>query len=302
MGEPERRTPRVTPRGFGARFAWRLAGSLRIVHPFPSALDGVAVASIALVAGAEPGTAARLALAMLCFQFAIGVTNDLADMPSDRLTHPGKPLVSGALAPGEALGVLILALSVAVVVAASVGLGALAIGLVGLADGLLYDLRLKNTPFAWLAFAAGVGLLPVYAWFGATNGLPPALVGVAGMAILAGAALAFANALADLERDAAAGTRTVATMLGRDRTVAVDVGLVALLQGVVVATSVLSGPEPAQIAAEVAGACIGWAGLRVTAARREGLRRLGWELQAVAIAIMGIGWLAALSSAGSLGR
>ncbi|HEY5486897.1 MAG TPA: UbiA family prenyltransferase, partial [Candidatus Limnocylindrales bacterium] len=253
----------MTRRTFGARFAPRLDGFVRIVHPFPSVLDAVAAASIALVAGAEPRIAARLALAMLCFQFAVGVTNDLADLPSDRLAHPSKPLVTGALASREALGIFILALSVAVVVAASVGIGPLAIGLVGFADGLLYDLRLKGTPFAWLAFAAGVGLLPAYAWFGATNGLPPTLLGVAGMAVLAGAALAFANALADLEKDAAAGTRTVATMLGRDRTLALDVCLVAVLQGVVLATTFLSGPEAAPIAVEVAGACIGWAGLRL---------------------------------------
>jgi 4-hydroxybenzoate polyprenyltransferase len=280
----------------------RLKGFLRVVHPFPSALDAVAAGSIALVAGGEPSVAVRLALAMLGFQFAIGVTNDLADAPLDRLTHPRKPLASGALSSREAFAVLSAALSVGIVTAGSVGLGPLVIGLVGFADGLLYNLRLKGTPFAWLAFAAGVGLLPVYAWLGATGRLPQALLGVAAMAVVAGAALALANALADLEKDAEAGNPTVATMLGRDRTLASDVGLVAILQVVVVATSVLSGPDLPAIATEIAGAVISWIGLRLSAGRGEALRRLGWEAQAVAIAVMGLGWLAALASAGLLGR
>ncbi len=290
--------PHLVPRGR----VQRLNGFLRVVHPFPSALDAATAAAIALVAGAEPAVAARLAVAMLGFQFAIGVTNDLADAPSDRLTHPRKPLATGVLSSRDAEGVLIVALSVGIIGAASVGIGPLTIGLVGFADGLLYDLRLKGTPFAWLAFAVGVGLLPVYAWWGATGGLPLALLGVAAMAVFAGAALALANALADLEKDAEAGTATVATMLGRVRTLASDICLLVSLQVVVLATSLLSGPDVAAIATELAGAGLAWAGLLLSADRREGLRRLGWEAQAVAIAVMGVGWLAALGSAGLLGQ
>lgn len=280
----------------------RLNGFLRIVHPFPSALDAVAATAIALVAGAEPALAARLAVAMLGFQFAIGVTNDLADAPSDRVSHPRKPLATGVLSSRDAAGVLVVVLSVGIAGAASVGIGPLMIGLVGFADGLLYDLRLKGTPFAWLAFAVGVGLLPVYAWLGATGDLPPALLGVATMAVFAGAALALANALADLETDARAGTATVATILGRDRALASDIGLIGCLQGVVLATSFLSGADIAAIATELAGAGLAWAGLRLSADRREGLQRVGWEAQAVAIAVMGVGWLAALGSAGLLSQ
>jgi 4-hydroxybenzoate polyprenyltransferase len=279
-----------------------LVGFLRVVHPFPSALDALAAAAIALLAGAEPAVAARLAAAMLGFQFAIGVTNDIADASSDRLAHPEKPLASGALSSRDAAGVLVLALAAGIIGAASVGVGPLAIGLLGLADGLLYDLRLKGTPFAWLAFAVGVGLLPVYAWFGATGSLPPALLGVAAMAVVAGAALALANALADLAKDAEAGYATVATMLGRRLILVVDTCLFVSLQGVVLTTSFLSGSAVAPIATELAGSGLAWVGLLLSADRREGLRRLGWEAQAVAVAVMGVGWLAALGSAGLLVR
>jgi len=277
-----------------------MGGILRVVHPFPSALDAVAAAAIALVAGAEPTVAARLGLGMLGFQFTIGVANDLADEPSDRRTHPRKPLAAGMLVRREAAGVLFVALSFGLLAAASVGIAPLAIGLVGLADGLLYDLRLKGTPFAWLAFAAGVGLLPVYAWWGATGGISPALLGVAAMAVVAGAALALANALADFDKDERVGVGTVATLLGRDRTIALDVGLLVSLQMVVLSTSLLTGPDLAPISAEIAGAALAWMGLRLSADRREERSRLGWEVQAVAILVMGVGWLGALASAALL--
>jgi 4-hydroxybenzoate polyprenyltransferase len=238
---------------------------------------------------------------MLGFQFSIGVANDLADATSDKLTHPSKPLVTGTVTPRQAGGILAIAVCVGIVGAGSVGIGPLTIGLVGLADGLLYDLRLKGTPFAWLAFAAGVGLLPVYAWLGATGGLPPALLGVATMAVLAGAALALANALADLEKDLEAGWATVATTLGRDKTLLSDACLVFLLQGVVLASSIVGDRDTGAIATELAGVAVGWAGLVLSASSSEALRRLGWEAQAVSVAVMGIGWLAALAAAGWLG-
>lgn len=278
----------------------RLAGVFRLVHPFPSALDAAAAGAIALIAGGGVATAARLAIGMLGLQFSIGVVNDLVDVSADRL-KPHKPLATGALRPRDAAVVLIVVLTVGLVAAASVGPGAFSIGLVGLGVGLLYDVRLKGTTLAWLAFAVGVGLLPVYAWWGATGRLPATFLAVFAVSVAAGASLAVANALADLERDRAAGTSTVATVLGRGRALAANAFLLLTFQAVAVGTSLALGPEAAEpAAAQLVGVALGWGGLRLAAARGLRARQLGWEIQAIGVAAIGAGWIATLAGAGLL--
>jgi 4-hydroxybenzoate polyprenyltransferase len=272
----------------------------RLVHPFPSALDAVATGAIALIAGAEVSVAARLAVGMLGLQFAIGAANDLADAPLDGLSRPRKPIPAGLVELRQARVVLLVAAIAGLSSAASVGSAPLAVGICGLADGLVYDLRLKGTVFAALPFAAGVALLPVYAWLGATGGLPAAFWGIVPMALLAGAVLAVANALADIERDRLAGVASVATILGRDRAIAADAAGLAFLQLAVVASSAASGPVGTALPAELAGLALGWVGLRLSASPNERVARLGWEVQAVGIVAIGAGWLAVLGSAGLL--
>ena len=95
------------------------------------------------------------------------------------------------------------------------GLGLIA--LAGLGLGYAYDLRLKSRPWSWLPFAFGIGLLPLYAWYGASGDVPPALGFLVPAAVLGGTALALANQLADDERDRASGVRTTVGLLGRRR-------------------------------------------------------------------------------------
>jgi 4-hydroxybenzoate polyprenyltransferase len=80
-----------------------------LVHPFPSTLDAVAAATIALIAGAEASVAVRLALGMLGLQFAIGAANDLADASRDRVGRPDKPIPAGLVNPDHATAVLLVA-------------------------------------------------------------------------------------------------------------------------------------------------------------------------------------------------
>ncbi|HEX7496730.1 MAG TPA: UbiA family prenyltransferase [Candidatus Limnocylindrales bacterium] len=277
-------------------------GLVRIVHPFPSALDAAAVVAIALIAGAGTSTALRLGLGMLFLQFAIGIANDLADAPTDAIGKPDKPLPAGLLSSRQAGMALLVAGTAGLASAASVGVPALMVGLLGLADGLLYDLRLKGTALSWAPFAAGVGLLPVYGWWGVTGSWPGALWGVAGMAVLVGVTLALANALADLEKDRRSGVRSIATTLGRDRTLALDAALMLAIQIIVLATAVILGAGIWALALGSAGACLAWLGVGLASAARERARQAGWEVQAIGFVLLGAGWLSALSSAGALGR
>lgn len=260
----------------------------------------MAVVAIVLIAGASAGVALRLGLGMLFMQFAIGSGNDVADAQADRVAKPAKPIPAGLISTGLAAGVCSTAAAVGLVAAASAGAGALIVGTLGLADGLVYDLRLKSTPFAWMPFAAGVGLLPLYSWWGARGSVPIAMAGVVALAIIAGATLALANAYADMEGDGLAGTRSIALFLGARTTLLIDGLLLAIIQLIAVATIVvISGLSP-MAAVAVAGCGLGWLGLSLANRWPSSLRPLVWEVQAIGLVVLGMIWLTALSSAGLL--
>jgi 4-hydroxybenzoate polyprenyltransferase len=253
---------------------------------------------------------------MLLLQFAVGAANDLADAPRDAVSRPSKPIPAGMIRPVEALAIASGCAVAGIGLAASRGLATVALAAAGLGIGLAYDLRLKATPWSWLPFAAGIPLIPLFAWVGATGSIPPAVLCLALLAAPAGAGLAVANALADIEGDRSAGTRTVATALGE--TVAWRTAS-ALLVGTwlaAVGALVVLGAGPGQPsppgdslgptawAADVAWPAIAisgallvlgaWTGLGPAAARR----RLGWGIEGIAVALLAAGWVAAVTAAG----
>jgi 4-hydroxybenzoate polyprenyltransferase len=272
----------------------RVAGLIRLVHPFPSLLDGLVVVGVAIVAGADLLAAIRLGLSMTALQMSIGSLNDLVDAPADAEHKPGKPIPNGRVSRPLARAVTIVSAGVGIGLAIPSGPTVVALAVVVLTIGYAYDLVAKGTAWSWLPFAVGIPLLPVYGWVGAAGTVPDWFVALAPMAAAAGAALAVANALADVERDRAAGTATVATALGsRARwvgagawgvaatiavgsLVAVDVGLVAL------------GTTALGIAVVTAGIVLGWRG---DPARRE----LAWEVQAVGAGVTAVAWVVAVS-------
>src|SRR4051812_33624485 len=74
-----------------------IGGLIRLGHPFPSLLDGVVVAGIALIAGADPLTAVQLGVSMTALQVSIGTVNDIVDAPRARVAKPGKPIPAGVV-------------------------------------------------------------------------------------------------------------------------------------------------------------------------------------------------------------
>lgn len=279
----------------------RLPAVLRLVHPFPSLLDGAVVALVALVAGGGMATAAILGSAMAALQFSIGAVNDLADASADAGRKPGKPIPAGEIGRPAAVATAAVAGTAGLVLAFLVGGGwLLLIAALGLAIGLAYDLWAKGTTLSWLPFAVGIPILPVFGWYGATGELPGLFLVLVPAAANAGTALAVANAIVDAERDVKAGRASVATALGLDRAAA----LVVILHGVVTLLAVAS--------AAAVGAPVGWvvvvllaavvplggAALGVLAAARRGpaLRELAWEVQAVGTGLLAVAWLSALSA------
>ena len=168
-----------------------------------------------------------------------------------------------------------------------------ALAVVVLAIGYGYDLVAKGTAWSWLPFAVGIPILPVYGWFGAAGTLPSFFVALVPMAVLAGAALAIANARADLERDRAAGTVSVATRLGLEGSWRLHAVLwvAACIVGARVGGVPRSGTRRAVSVLAAAGliaAAVVWSRRRGPAGRER-----AWEFEAVAAALALLAWLAA---------
>lgn len=285
-----------------------LGGLFRLLHPFPSVLCAVATGSIATLAGADATTVARLFLAMLAMQVSIGALNDLVDAPHDAAQKPRKPIPSGLVTRpqagiiaigGGALGLILSALSDPAAGVAGAG---------GLALGYAYDLRLSRTALSWLPLSLALPLLPMYAWLGGTGSLPAGLLPLVPVGILAGGGLALANGLVDVDRDTSVQRRSLVVRLGARRTLLIQ----GLALGAAVALALLMAPEvsspgglsdaPAVFGALrefglALGALAIAIGAVVLASPRAGMRERGWELEAIGVAMIGIGWLAGIAAA-----
>jgi 4-hydroxybenzoate polyprenyltransferase len=205
-------------------------------------------------------------------------------------------------------------LAVGILLSAPSGVATVAVGVAGAGLGYLYDLRLSRTPWSWLPLALALPLVPLHAWLGTTGRVPPGLASLIPTAILAGGALAIANGLADVERDTRAGRRTIAVRLGQRRAWATQTGLLAIVGLLVFLVAPTVPPDAAGLdfgtlrVARTAGIGIGLAalalGVLALSAARADIRERGWELEAVGVAGVGLGWLAgtaAMVAAGGAG-
>ncbi len=258
-------------------------------------------AVIAFVAGAAALTALVLGASMTLLQLSIGATNDVADAPRDAVGQPWKPIPAGLVGRRTAVAVAtataVAGLGLAVVVRPPLGVVAVAVLVVGLA----YDLVLKGTPWSWSAFAVGIPILPVFAWYGAAGRVPAVFVVVVPVAVVAGSALAIANSLVDLEGDDRASVRSAATVLGRPRAV-------GLVRALLAAVGLIAGMAALGLGLGVAAvAFVLVVGIAVVASTRwldsaERVRReRAWELEAALIGALGAGWIGLAAAAGRLG-
>ena len=250
-------------------------------------------AAFALIAGATPATAGRLGIAMVSLQAAIGALNDLVDAPRDT-GKPGKPIPAGLVSPAAAAAVVAGGSTLGVALSLPSGPATAAVALLVLAVGGLYDLRFKGTAWSWLPFAVGIPLLPVYAWLGAAGNVPAAFAILIPAAAIAGAALAIANALADVERDREAGAVSVATRLGPRLAWQVHV----VLQGAVIGLALaglawLGNPGPWLLVVGSAAGLVA-VGAVLNAGTGARGRELGWELEAIGVGLLGAAWMAAI--------
>jgi 4-hydroxybenzoate polyprenyltransferase and related prenyltransferases len=266
-------------------------GLIRLVHPFPILLDGIATGAVALLAGGEAPTAVRLGAAMVALQASIGILNDLVDAPFDAGRKPGKPIPAGLVSPVVARAVMVAAAGIGLVLVVPFGSGLVAVAGVGLAIGYGYDLVAKGTTWSWLPFAVGIPLLPVFGWYGAVGSLPAPFAILLPEAVMAGAALAIANARADMDRDQAAGLASVAVPLGSRGAWTVGASLLAVVAAVALGSLWLAGAPSLPMAASIGAVFLLGAG--VVLGREVSSVRLerAWEVQAVGVAVLGATWL-----------
>ena len=273
-------------------------GHVRLTHPFPSMLDGLVAAAAALAAGGDASTALRLGVSMVLLQASVGALNDLIDAPSDAGRKPGKPIPAGLVRPAVAKSIAVLAGVTGVLLAVPSGWMTVGLALALLGLGYGYDLWFKGTAWSWLPFALAIPLFPTYGWLGAAGSLPPIWSILLPTAMLAGAALAVANAMVDVERDRAAGLASVAIRLGRDRAALVNIGLLGVVWVLAGVTLVQADQLFPWALAAVGGGAVALGGWRLLQRDEPSTRERGWEAEAVGVAILAAGWLAAMAAAG----
>ncbi len=185
------------------------------------------------------GTVAALAVGMLCFQFAIGLANDVVDATEDAQFKPWKAIPRGVLPRKTAVAGVAGLTGLGLVTTLGLPLGAWLIGLSGLACGLLYDVQFKRTSLSWLPLAIAIPLVPawVYLSLGAWD---QSLWWAFPIGGLLGLSLHLANQLPDVETGA--GSRGAAGRLGARRAMAAALGCYGL--AAVLASAVLFASTP----------------------------------------------------------
>jgi 4-hydroxybenzoate polyprenyltransferase len=231
---------------------------------------------------------------MTALQLGIGAVNDLVDASRDAGLKPGKPIPGGMVARRVAMGIALAGFGLGLGLAWFSGPLIAALAILVIAIGLAYDLRLKGTAWSWLPFAVGIPVLPVFGWAGATGGLASTFVVLVPAAIAAGAALAIANSLVDVDRDRAAGVSSVAVALGDGMARAIAIVLLGAILVAAVASAFAFGDGIVTIAVI---ALLG--GLPVAAAwfarpRDSARREFAWRVQAVGLGLLAVAWIQAV--------
>jgi 4-hydroxybenzoate polyprenyltransferase len=148
----------------------RLRDVIELVRaPAALSVPGDAVAGAAAAGALGPGTAG-LAAASVCLYWGGMAANDWADREVDAKERPGRPIPSGRVTPGTALGVAVGLTAAGLGLAALTG-GRRALGVAAPLAGAVwaYDLWLKNTSAGPFAMAACRGLDVM---LGASTGRP----------------------------------------------------------------------------------------------------------------------------------
>jgi 4-hydroxybenzoate polyprenyltransferase len=196
--------------------------------------------------GPPPGKVGVLGFGMLCFQFAIGLANDVVDAPEDAASKPWKAIPRGLLPRRQAVAAAATFAGTGMLVTSQLPFGAWLVGLAGLACGLLYDLQFKRTALSWLPLAVALPLVPAWVYL-ALDAWDQVLWWAFPLGALLGLSLHLANQLPDLALEP--GVRGAAHRIGARWAVAASLGLYGA--AAVIASAVLFATSTAGLGALV---------------------------------------------------
>jgi len=250
-----------------------------------------------MIATGDVSTAARLGVSMTALQASIGALNDLVDAPADAGHKHGKPIPRGLVSSRFAAVVVAAGALAGLALALGSGWPLAALAAVVLAIGYGYDLVAKGSAWSWLPFAIGIPILPLYGWFGAAGSVPDWFAALLPMAVLIGAAIAIANARADLERDEAAGVGSVAARLGLARSWWVGTACLAVALAVAFGWLITTGDVTwPGFGVVVLGGAMALAGSGIARKASPATRERGWQALALGVAIVAVGWISLAST------
>ncbi len=219
-----------------------LTGFARACHPLPAIAVTAVMAAFAWSLGWRGGSLALLAFTILIGQLSVGWSNDAFDARIDGIAgRETKPTVRGLVSARS--------LWLAAVIAAciSAALSWLVAGWVGgsfhvfaLVMAWLYNTVLSRTVWSWVPYALAFGAMPAFMTYGLDAGAPPTWTVV--VFAIVGVAAHLANAVPDLESDAAAGLGGLAVGLGRRNALITCWVLLAI--GTVILVVVIAAQQP----------------------------------------------------------
>lgn len=228
---------------------------VRATHAGPTAVVTALSAGLLASLGAPLWRGVVATSAVLSGQLSVGWSNDWIDAGRDlAVGRRDKPVVAGDVSAATLRTCAVLAAASCVVLSLATGPVPGVVHLVAVASAWTYNAGLKRTVWSWAPYAVSFALLPVFLARAAGVADVPWRLAAAGGLLGVGAHLA--NALPDLEDDAATGVVGLPHRLGR-RAASV-LAPVALVGAAVVAAGVggtgrVAGAGVAAVLAAAAG-------------------------------------------------
>ncbi|MET9684947.1 UbiA family prenyltransferase [Streptomyces coeruleorubidus] len=222
----------------------RALALLAAAHGGPALAVTAVTGLLALRGGLHPLDAVAVTAAVFTGQLTIGWGNDLLDLARDRAVgRTDKPLAVGSLPVGWVARALVVAALASLVLSALAGWRSALVNVVlATGAGHAYNFGLKATPWSWVPYTCGFGMLPSVVTLAASpSHWAPWWMTAAGAALGVGAHLL--NVLPDLADDEATGVRGLPHRIGERPSRALAAAL--LTAASVLAVTGPAGPPPA---------------------------------------------------------
>ncbi|AFA39630.1 4-hydroxybenzoate polyprenyltransferase-related prenyltransferase [Pyrobaculum oguniense TE7] len=199
---------------------WKL---IRGEHGVLAAL--ASTASYAVAGGNNAATLVLLAASTFLAQAGLFAHNDLSNLEEDRVNRPDAPLVSGRVSLATARAVAYGSLVAGAACAATLGLAPLSVYLTAAVLGVLYNVRLKRVPVVGNLIVAFLTSMTYIYGMAAAGRLSDVLMLLFASSLVANVGREFVKTAMDYQGDMRAGLKTLAVLIGPQKTAAVG-GLV----------------------------------------------------------------------------